>query len=450
MSYFPSSAFSPALHHTQHEDSGADEVSVASLSGLLATAQTPLAHKTSHQDSGTDEISVAGLSGLLADGQTPLAHKTSHESGGSDAIKLDDLAAPDDNTDLNASTSTHGLLQKLPGGTTTFLRADGTFATPPGTGSGITELTGEVTAGPASGSQAATIANDAVTYAKMQNVSATDKVLGRSTAGSGDVEEIACTAAGRALIDDADATAQRATLGLGTLATLSSAAEANISLSDNTTDDVSSTKHGFAPKSPADATKFLNGAATPAYALVKDSDLSTSDITTNDVTTSKHGFAPKAPNDTTKFLRGDGSWAVPGSGGGLVQYSQAKRTSGNVTTTSTSFTDLTSMSVTLTTGARRCLINFICSCFQNGPNTMYFDIDIDGTRQGGTTGLVSSSSSANGFDENVSFTFMTDVLSAASHTIKIQWKVSSGTGTVYANSTTQPVILGVTETGLTT
>lgn len=58
----------------------------------------------------------------------------------------------------------------------------------------------------------ADIADDAVTYAKIQNVSATDKVLGRSTAGAGDVEEIACTAAGRALIDDADATAQRATL----------------------------------------------------------------------------------------------------------------------------------------------------------------------------------------------------------------------------------------------
>lgn len=59
-----------------------------------------------------------------------------------------------------------------------------------------------------------TIDNDAVTYAKIQNVSATDRLLGRSTAGSGDVEEIVCTAAGRALLDDADASAQRTTLGL--------------------------------------------------------------------------------------------------------------------------------------------------------------------------------------------------------------------------------------------
>lgn len=61
--------------------------------------------------------------------------------------------------------------------------------------------------------------NAAVTYAKFQNVSATDKLLGRSTAGAGSVEEITCTAAGRALLDDADAAAQRATLGLGTAAT---------------------------------------------------------------------------------------------------------------------------------------------------------------------------------------------------------------------------------------
>lgn len=78
-------------------------------------------------------------------------------------------------------------------------------------------LTGDVT----SVGNAATIANDAVTYAKMQNISATDKLLGRSTAGAGDTEEIACTAAGRALLDDAAASDQRTTLGLGTLATQS-------------------------------------------------------------------------------------------------------------------------------------------------------------------------------------------------------------------------------------
>jgi microcystin-dependent protein len=49
-------------------------------------------------------------------------------------------------------------------------------------------LTGDVTA-PA-GSNATTIANDAVTYAKMQDVSATNQFLGRDTAGSGNVEEI--------------------------------------------------------------------------------------------------------------------------------------------------------------------------------------------------------------------------------------------------------------------
>lgn len=58
-----------------------------------------------------------------------------------------------------------------------------------GGGGGITALTGDVTAS-GSGSVAATIANDAVTYAKMQNVSATSRALGRKTSGAGDPEEL--------------------------------------------------------------------------------------------------------------------------------------------------------------------------------------------------------------------------------------------------------------------
>jgi hypothetical protein len=78
---------------------------------------------------------------------------------------------------------------------------------------------GSVTTAKASSLGTAALANGAVTYAKVQDVSATNKVLGRSTAGSGVVEEIDCTAAGRSLIAGADAAAQRATLGLGSLAT---------------------------------------------------------------------------------------------------------------------------------------------------------------------------------------------------------------------------------------
>jgi hypothetical protein len=58
-----------------------------------------------------------------------------------------------------------------------------------GGGGGITALTGNVTAS-GSGSVAATIADEAVTYAKMQHVSATSRVLGRITSGAGDVEEL--------------------------------------------------------------------------------------------------------------------------------------------------------------------------------------------------------------------------------------------------------------------
>jgi hypothetical protein len=54
---------------------------------------------------------------------------------------------------------------------------------------GITALTNDVTAS-GTGSVVATIANDAVTYAKMQNVSTNNRLLGRASAGAGDVEEI--------------------------------------------------------------------------------------------------------------------------------------------------------------------------------------------------------------------------------------------------------------------
>jgi len=70
-----------------------------------------------------------------------------------------------------------------------LLRTNGFWKGLAAVGNYITALTGDVTAaGP--GSVAATISNGAVTYAKMQNVSANNKLLGRASAGAGNVEEI--------------------------------------------------------------------------------------------------------------------------------------------------------------------------------------------------------------------------------------------------------------------
>lgn len=44
--------------------------------------------------------------------------------------------------------------------------------------------------------------------------------------------------------------------------------------------------------------------------IVEDA-LTLSDNTTHNVSTSKHGLVPKAPNDTGKYLRGDGLWQTP-------------------------------------------------------------------------------------------------------------------------------------------
>jgi hypothetical protein len=54
-----------------------------------------------------------------------------------------------------------------------------------------------------------------------------------------------------------------------------------------------------------------NAAGNPSFGAVVEADMTLSDNTTNDVSTTKHGFVPKAPNSTTSFLRGDATWATP-------------------------------------------------------------------------------------------------------------------------------------------
>ena len=72
-------------------------------------------------------------------------------------FKIDDLAAGDDNTDLDASTTRHGLCPKFPNDSTKFLRGDGSFAVP----NGSTAFTGDTGSGGASGLVPAPASGDA-------------------------------------------------------------------------------------------------------------------------------------------------------------------------------------------------------------------------------------------------------------------------------------------------
>jgi hypothetical protein len=74
-----------------------------------------------------DEL-AAIVDAIVISGVVP--HHTTHEQGGTDAIKLDDLATPDDNTDLNATILLHGLLRKLDGSASHFLDGTGNWSTP--------------------------------------------------------------------------------------------------------------------------------------------------------------------------------------------------------------------------------------------------------------------------------------------------------------------------------
>lgn len=189
----------------------------------------------------------------------------------------------------------------------------GTLATQSGTFSGTSSgtntgdqtitLTNDVT-GSGTGSFATTIANDAVTYAKMQNVSATDRILGRQSAGSGDVEEITCTAAGRALLDDVDAAAQRTTLGLGTLAT-QSGTFSGTSSGTNTGD-----QNLFSTIAVAGQSDVVADATSDTLTLVAGTNITiTTDATTDTITINSTGGGGGGISDGDK-----GDITVSGSG----------------------------------------------------------------------------------------------------------------------------------------
>jgi hypothetical protein len=116
-------------------------------------------------------------------------------------------------------------------------------------------------------------------------------------------------------------------------------------------------------------------------------------------------------------------------------FGRVVRTSGSVSTTSTSLVDVTGASITLTTGASPVHISFAGSWYNDTDNqAIYINVDIDGSLELGTNGMFDNDTF--NYEANASFSIDSAVLTAASHTFKIKFKVSAGTGVIYANTAT--------------
>ena len=127
---------------------------------------------------------------------------------------------------------------------------------------------------------------------------------------------------------------------------------------------------------------------------------------------------------------------------GAAATKSAATLTSDFTTTSTSFVDVTGLSITVTTTGGRILMLF-SGVLSNTLGTVgqMATFTVDGTNQGGTNGLVQTETNTAGAAENASMIWLTAALSAASHTFKVQIRADSGTATLRGNPTGSFTIL---------
>lgn len=221
--------------------------------------------------------------------------------------------------------------------------------------------------------------NGPVKYAALGGSGVAGAILSHDYVGDGSVSDMACGSSGNTLVSN------------GTVWASTTLNGAQLTMTDVTTNNVVSTKHGFAPKSPANAAQFLNGAATPAWASVTDANLSTSNITTNDVTSTKHGFAPVSPADALKFLNGGTTpaWTVPFATGKILNYNSVATAGWGVPATygsgrSTGQTAAVASVATYTCGAADGSFDVSCNVNVTAVTTASFSVQVDYTDETNT------------------------------------------------------------------
>ena len=116
----------------------ANSSTVSSGDEALATQYNNLRKDVLDVTTGHDHTGAADEGKTIDHGDTTGKADDDHTQYWNDArgaagaklVKLDDFATPDDNTDLNASTTKHGLLLKLNNTATDFLNGQGAWSIP--------------------------------------------------------------------------------------------------------------------------------------------------------------------------------------------------------------------------------------------------------------------------------------------------------------------------------
>ena len=110
---------------------------------------------------------------------------------------------------------------------------------------------------------------------------------------------------------------------------------------------------------------------------------------------------------------------------GSARYTTTEEIVANVA----EFTDVdsTNTNMTITTNGGDVLVHFHGSVSRRNTSAtqyVFFDVEIDGSRQGGVSGILKSP--IDGYEHNVSFAYLVQNLEAGSHTLKLQWKENGG------------------------
>lgn len=145
-------------------------------------------------------------------------------------------------------------------------------------------------------------------------------------------------------------------------------------------------------------------------------------IDANGVVIVKDATAPTANQALVAVDANTATWQTLATGNGSVIQTAFAHVTTDISTTSSTFVDMTSQSITITTGA-----NAIFAWWQASVSTSTaggvanFNLLLDGVNQaGGSAKPGGSSSISTGLIHRFAVT-------AGTHTIKIQWNVSSGT-----------------------